>query len=132
MASYTRFIGMRYGFSRQRSRFTALVSIASMLGMMLGVASLITVLSVMNGFASELRGRILALVPHAFVVAEATPGAAAASPRDTLEALSQRVSASPAVLATAPFMEAKVLFSGPYSQRGAQLYGIDREAQILL
>jgi lipoprotein-releasing system permease protein len=38
-----------------------------MLGMVLGVASLITVLSVMNGFAGELRQRILALVPHAYV-----------------------------------------------------------------
>ncbi|MDP5054357.1 MAG: lipoprotein-releasing system transmembrane subunit, LolC/LolE family, partial [Congregibacter sp.] len=74
MASYTWFLGLRYGFSHQRSRFTALVSLASMLGMMLGVASLITVLSVMNGFAGELRGRILALVPHAYVELAVAPG----------------------------------------------------------
>ena len=67
MASFSRFIGFRYGFSKQRSRFSTFVSMASMLGMALGVASLITVLSVMNGFGGELRGRILALVPHGFV-----------------------------------------------------------------
>ena len=60
MASFSRFIGFRYGFSKQRSRFSTFVSMASMLGMALGVASLITVLSVMNGFGGELRGRILA------------------------------------------------------------------------
>ena len=58
------FIGLRYSFSRQRNRFIGLVSMVSLLGMALGVASLITVLSVMNGFAGELRDRILSLVPH--------------------------------------------------------------------
>ncbi|WP_240500181.1 hypothetical protein [Halioglobus japonicus] len=69
IANYAPFIGLRYSFSRKRSRFTAVISLVSMLGMVLGVASLITVLSVMNGFAGELRGRILSLVPHGYVSA---------------------------------------------------------------
>ncbi len=120
MASYTRFLGLRYGFGRQRSRFTALVSLASMLGMMLGVASLITVLSVMNGFAGELRGRILALVPHGYVeqIGEADS-----------EALARDLLAQPDVLAAAPFHRETVLLSGPYRQQGAVLNGIDPARQ---
>jgi lipoprotein-releasing system permease protein len=120
VASYTRFLGLRYGFGRQRSRFTALVSLASMLGMMLGVASLITVLSVMNGFAGELRGRILALVPHAFLE-EISP--------DDAAALTQSLQALPEIRAVAPFHRETVLFSGPYRQQGAVLNGIDPARQ---
>ncbi|MFT6053048.1 MAG: lipoprotein-releasing system permease protein, partial [Halioglobus sp.] len=66
-SNYALFVGLRYTFSSKRNRFTAVVALVSMLGMILGVTSLITVLSVMNGFAGELRGRILSLVPHGFV-----------------------------------------------------------------
>jgi len=118
--SYTRLIGLRYGFSRQRSRFTSFVSLASMLGMMLGVASLITVLSVMNGFAGELRDRILALVPHAYIESGASIDDA------TLEA---RVTSVPGVLAAAPFQRDTVLLAGRYGQQGAQLVGMDPRRQ---
>jgi lipoprotein-releasing system permease protein len=121
LGSYARLIGLRYGFSRQRSRFTSFVSLASMLGMMLGVASLITVLSVMNGFAGELRDRILALVPHAYIE---SPGGSAVD--GTLEA---RVGAVPGVLAAAPFRRDTVLLAGRYGQQGAQLVGMDPQRQ---
>jgi len=71
---YAPFIGLRYSFSRKRNRFTSVIALVSMLGMVIGVASLITVLSVMNGFAGELRGRILSLVPHGFVESESGIG----------------------------------------------------------
>ncbi len=58
-------VGVRYSFSRKRNRFTSVIALISMLGMVLGVASLITVLSVMNGFANELRGRICRWLPTA-------------------------------------------------------------------
>lgn len=121
MGGYTRLIGLRYGFSRQRSRFTALVSIASMLGMTLGVASLITVLSVMNGFAGELRDRILALVPHAYV--ELADGAATTAP------VEERLLSVAAIRAVAPFRRETVLLAGAYGQQGAVLYGMDPERQ---
>lgn len=146
MASYTRFLGLRYGFSRQRSRFTAIVSLASMLGMMLGVASLITVLSVMNGFGGELRGRILALVPHGYVeqtveqtarqsrqaasVARTSPAnltSAGAAPLDI--PLADALLSHPEVIAVAPFLRETVLFTGPYRQQGGVLTGIDVEKQ---
>ncbi|WOJ94227.1 lipoprotein-releasing ABC transporter permease subunit [Congregibacter variabilis] len=130
MASYTRFLGLRYGFSRQRSRFTTLVSLASMLGMLLGVASLITVLSVMNGFAGELRGRILALIPHGYV--EQTVVQSAAEYAADTAALSASLLAHPEVLAVAPFARETVLFSGPYRQQGVVLTGIDIAQQSAL
>ncbi|MFK8041485.1 lipoprotein-releasing ABC transporter permease subunit [Congregibacter sp.] len=130
MASYTRFLGLRYGFSRQRSRFTALVSLASMLGMMLGVASLITVLSVMNGFGGELQGRILALVPHAYVELHPNEQQASADQEvDRTAALSAGLLSHPNILAVAPFVRETVLFSGPYRQQGASLTGVDVEKQ---
>lgn len=156
MASYTRFLGLRYGFSRQRSRFTAIVSLASMLGMMLGVASLITVLSVMNGFGGELRGRILALVPHGYVeqtveqTAEQTATqnresktsvsgssfGATASTASTVTSLKLPLADSllshPEVIAVAPFVRETVLFAGPYRQQGAVLTGIDVNKQARL
>ena len=119
MVAFTRYLGLRYSFSRQRSRFTTLVSAASMLGMVLGVASLITVLSVMNGFAAELRGRILALVPHAYLEYAANTTA------DDRQALAERVQSDAAVVASAPFHHEVVLLAGPYGRHGARLTGID-------
>lgn len=118
MSSFTRFIGFRYGFSRKQSKFSAFVSLASMFGMTLGVASLITVLSVMNGFSGELRGRILALIPHAFV---------STSTDDTIdrEALAAKLIAHPDVSAVSPFAQEVVLLQTRYRQHGASLYGID-------
>lgn len=57
-------IVVRYSLRGRRAGFSRLVARASMLGMVLGVTSLITVMSIMNGFAGELYGRLLALVPH--------------------------------------------------------------------
>ena len=54
---------LRFSFGGTQRRFTRFVSIASLVGMTLGVAALITVLSVMNGFAGELHQRLLSVTP---------------------------------------------------------------------
>lgn len=59
------FIGLRYTRAKRRNHFISFISLTSILGLMLGVAVLITVLSVMNGFDRELKNRILGMVPHA-------------------------------------------------------------------
>lgn len=59
------FIGLRYTRAKRRNHFISFISLSSMLGMALGITALITVLSVMNGFQQELRGRILAMTAHA-------------------------------------------------------------------
>ncbi|MHA7815203.1 MAG: lipoprotein-releasing ABC transporter permease subunit [Pseudohaliea sp.] len=123
---YPAFIGLRYSFSRQRNRFTTLVSLVSMLGMVIGVASLIVVLSVMNGFAGELRGRILALVPHGYLLFD-SPALA-----EDWQSLADRVASDPAVLGVAPYREEKALLGAGRGQRGVQLTGIDtaREGEV--
>ena len=58
------FIGLRYLRARRRSQYVSFISLASMIGVALGVASLIVILSVMNGFESELRNRLLSMAAH--------------------------------------------------------------------
>src|ERR1700761_4967707 len=63
------FVGLRYSLAREHSFFVSFITWVSLLGVAVGVAALITVLSVMNGFEAELRGRLLSLSAHATVSA---------------------------------------------------------------
>ena len=58
------FVGWRYTRAKRKNHFTSFISITSMVGIALGVAVLIIVLSVMNGFGTELRNRILGVASH--------------------------------------------------------------------
>jgi len=58
------FVGLRYIRAKRRNQFISFISFSSMLGIALGVTALITVLSVMNGFVTELRERILGMASH--------------------------------------------------------------------
>ena len=64
---YPVFVGLRYTLAKSKNHFISFISMSSMIGLMLGVAVLITVLSVMNGFDRELKQRILGMVPHAVI-----------------------------------------------------------------
>ena len=78
------FVGLRYSLAREHSFFVSFITWVSLLGVALGVLALITVISVMNGFESELRGRLLSLSAHATVTADSgdrPEGLAAAYPR---------------------------------------------------
>ncbi len=112
------FIGLRYSFSRQHNRFIGLVSMVSLLGMALGVASLITVLSVMNGFAGELRDRILSLVPHLQIES-------AAGQLPDWQQLATRVELTAGVTGVAPYIESKVLLGSHRMVRGAQVTAVN-------
>lgn len=61
------YIGLRYTRAKRRNHFVSFISLTSMLGIALGVTTLITVLSVMNGFEQQLRERILGMVSHATI-----------------------------------------------------------------
>ena len=63
------FIGLRYTRAKRRNHFISFISLASMLGIAVGVMALIVVLSVMNGFERELRTRILGMASHATISA---------------------------------------------------------------
>jgi lipoprotein-releasing system permease protein len=116
------FIGLRYSFTRQKNRFIGVVSLVSLVGMALGVASLITVLSVMNGFAGELRGRILSLVPHVQLSSQE-------GPIEQWTGLGQKLAADEEVIAVAPYVESKALLSAAGQVRGAVLTAIDPAAE---
>lgn len=104
---FSTFIGLRYTRSKRRSQFVSLVSVFSLLGMVLGVAALIIVMSVMNGFESELRGRILQFLPHVFV--EQQQGKVS-----DWQELADKINKQDNVLGVAPYIEG----SGLISQRG--------------
>lgn len=97
------FIGLRYVRSRQHKFFISLISWVSLLGLALGVAALIVVLSVMNGFAAELRDRLLTFNADARVV---DPGTA---PVDADRALAARLQRLPGVVGVAPYIELTAL-----------------------
>ena len=112
----------RYTFSGQQQRFTRFVAIASMLGMVLGVASLITVLSVMNGFSRELHSRILAVVAHAYV----TP---AVGQMQDWQQLAREISGDAGVVAAVPYIDDTVLMRAGGRTRGVHLSGVAIAAQ---
>ncbi|TJY56612.1 lipoprotein-releasing ABC transporter permease subunit [Sinimarinibacterium sp. CAU 1509] len=66
---YELYAGLRYTRAKRRNHFISFISMASMLGIAIGVTALITVLSVMNGFERELRTRILGMASHASISA---------------------------------------------------------------
>ena len=113
------FIGLRYVRSRQHKFFVSLITWVSLAGVALGVAALIVILSVMNGFEGELRERLLALNAQAHV----TASGAAASDGD--EALGQRLQRLPGVVGVAPYMELTALAVRQPEMLPVLLRGID-------
>ncbi|MEK9988244.1 MAG: FtsX-like permease family protein [Halieaceae bacterium] len=107
---------LRFTLGGGQRRFTRFVALASLLGMMLGVATLIVVLSVMNGFALELRQRLLSIAPD--LVLETGP-----LPQATLLSLSSQVEAHPDVLAASIMHRGTVLMRRGDRNRGIKLTG---------
>lgn len=115
-------LGWRYtraGRSTRRNGFISFISGVSMLGIGLGVAALIVVLSVMNGFQKEVRDRMLGVLAHIEVLEPY--GQSLASPELTL----QEALAHPQVLAGAPFVAAQALLARGEDMKGAMVRGID-------
>ncbi len=119
------FIGTRYVRTRRRSRFVSFISLSSMLGTALGVWALITVLSVMNGFHAELRGRLLAMSAHVVVEGRGRPLA----DWRTLAGELERV---PGVRGTAPYVQGEAMITAEGSSRAAVLRGVlpGRESRV--
>ncbi len=114
------FIGWRYTRSRRRDHFISFISLLSLLGMILGVAALIVVMSVMNGFEAELRGRILALVPHGFI--DARDGRLT-----DWRKLADAIDDTPGLIAAAPYIGDSAMLATRGPVRGVQLWAIDSE-----
>ena len=123
---YEFLIGWRYtraGRSSRRNGFISFISAASMLGIALGVATLIIVLSVMNGFQKEVTGRMLSVISHIEVFS--TDGGALVDAQRT----AQQVLAHPQVQGAAPFIGAQALLARGDAMRGALVRGIDPAAE---
>jgi lipoprotein-releasing system permease protein len=126
---YELIVGWRYtraGRATRRNGFISFISGVSMLGIALGVAALIIVLSVMNGFQKEVRDRMLSVVSHIEVFAP--QGAALPDVARTL----QEVRAHPEVLAAAPFIASQALLARGEDMKGVMVRGIDpaREPEV--
>jgi len=119
---YELVLGWRYtraGRASRRNGFISFISGVSMLGIGLGVAALVIVLSVMNGFQKEVRDRMLSVVSHIEVIS-ADGGAL----EDTLGTLKQ-VKANSQVIGAAPFIAAQALLARGEDMKGVLVRGID-------
>ena len=115
-------IGWRYtraGRGGRRNGFISFISGVSMLGIGLGVAALIIVLSVMNGFQKEVRSRMLSVISHVEVY---TPGSTALPDWRATAASAAR---NPAVVGAAPYITTQALVGRGDELRGAIIRGID-------
>ena len=110
-------IGLRYTSAKRRNHFISFISLISMLGIALGVMALIVVLSVMNGFEQELKGRILGMVSHVTV-------STYSNRLDDWSTLSQSVSNNEQVIGAAPYVDAEAMLSNLSSVSGAIVRGI--------
>ncbi len=119
-------IGLRYTRAGRRARrrngFISFISTLSVAGIALGVAALITVLSVMNGFQKEVRDRMLSVLSHIEVFAGREPILDPAP-------LIAKVRANPRVVAAAPFVAGQAMLTRDDSVRGVLVRGIDPAAE---
>jgi lipoprotein-releasing system permease protein len=116
------FVGLRYSLAREHSFFVSFITWVSLLGVALGVAILIVVLSVMNGLGSELRDRLLSLTAHASLNAG---GAAISDWRQRLDQLK----GAPELIGSAPFLDTDAMLSRQAAMSGAIVRGIDPEKE---
>ncbi len=131
---YELWIGARYaGLASirqrrgRRDRFISFIAASSMAGIALGVAALIVVLSVMNGFQKEVRDRMLSVLPHIELY---VPGAAPERVLEQWPDLVEAAKKNPEVQAGAPFVAAQAMLVRGQALRGVQVRGIDPATEI--
>jgi lipoprotein-releasing system permease protein len=115
--AWERMLAGRYLRAKRSQGGVALISIISFVGIMLAVAVLIVVMSVMNGFRSELLGRILGFNGHVFV-------AGAPLDRPDLDAVTAAIARIPQVTQAAPIVEAQAIAMGPNQISGGIVRGL--------
>jgi lipoprotein-releasing system permease protein len=123
------FVGWRYVRARSHKFFVSFITWTSLAGVCVGVAALIVILSVMNGFEGDLRQRLLALDADARVVASRSAETAGTPAPALWKALEQRVRASPGVSGVAPFVQSQALAVRTPQMLPVLLRGIDPAAE---
>lgn len=114
---YELFIGWRYTRAKRKNHFISFISLTSMIGIALGVAALIVVLSVMNGFQKELRTRILGVASHLEITG-------ANNQLSDWQYVSDAALSQPHVLASAPYITAQGMLSYGQGVQGAIIRGV--------
>lgn len=121
--SFSAYIALRYVSVGRRSQLVSFMSLLTISGLALGIAILITVLSVMNGFDREVRENILGILPHGTVKA--------LEPQrpDQWQSVQGILAANPAVLDFAPQIEATGVLAGNGFAKGVLVQGVDPQAE---
>ncbi|MFP4083561.1 MAG: lipoprotein-releasing ABC transporter permease subunit [Desulfonatronovibrio sp.] len=114
------FVALRYLRAKRKQAFISVISLISIMGVALGVAALIIVLGVMNGFSQNLRDKILGINAH-IVVGNYSEGI------PDYRELARELSSVPGVKGAAPFIYTEVMLSSPNGVKGVVLRGIDPE-----
>ena len=119
---YELFVGWRYTRAKRKNHFISFISLTSMIGIALGVAALIVVLSVMNGFQKELRTRILGVASHLEVTG-------ASNQLSDWQSVSTFTAKLPNVQASAPYISAQAMLSYDQGVQGAIVRGVIPSAE---
>jgi len=119
---YEFLVGLRYTRAKRRNHFISFISLISMAGIALGVAALIVVLSVMNGFQKELRARILGVASHVQV-------GSATNRLTDWQGVARIAAQDPRVTASAPFVNAQAMISAGDAVRGSIVRGVRPELE---
>jgi len=119
---YELFVGLRFTRAERRNHFISFISLTSMLGIALGVAALIVVLSVMNGFQKEVRARILGVASHVQITGFDNR-------LGDWQAVAKEATEHPRVAAAAPFVNAQGLLSFGAQVRGVLVRGVEPQLE---
>jgi len=118
-------VGLRYLRAKRRTRFVSFITLISLIGIALGVAALIVILSVMNGFEGELRSRLLSMSAHGQVSASDGPV------RDW-RTLVNEVAAEPGLAAAAPFVQIEGMIQSGRDLKAVMVHGVDPDYEAAL
>ncbi len=111
------FIGLRYTRAKRRNHFISFISLVSILGIALGITVIVTVLSVMNGFQTEMRTRILGMTSHATVTE-------LRGRLDDWGSLATKLDAYPQIKGSAPYIEGQAMLINGQLVSGVSIRGV--------
>jgi lipoprotein-releasing system permease protein len=119
------FVGLRYLRAKRRTRFVSFITLISLLGIALGVAALIVILSVMNGFEGELRGRLLSMSAHGTV-------AGSGGVTNDWRALREEVAGEQGVAAAAPIVQMEGMIQSGRDLEPVMVHGVVPEFETAM
>ena len=119
------FIGLRYLRAKKRTRFVSFITFISLAGIALGVAALIVILSVMNGFEGELRDRLLSMTAHGYVTG-------ADGQLDDWPQVREQILSEPGIVAAAPYVQLEGMIRTDRSLNAVLVHGVlpDQEPAV--